>query len=235
MAIAETLIGWARTQPQIKERLRRALRRAGCDTDDWMRVVMYRHCFDFVRQLGPERLDVLEISAGPQWVREFTFRAYTATGYPQFDICSQTLNRRFDLIIADQVFEHLQWPYRAGRNVLKMLRPGGHFLITVPFLVRVHKSPMDCTRWTEEGLGYFLQECGFAAAGVATGSWGNRACLNANLTAWRKRGLFGSLANQPDYPLVVWAFACNVTSGTPVVMARTTADTAHIVNNGEPT
>src|SRR5690349_17344304 len=122
--IAEAITGWARSQPQVKDRLRRVFRAAGYDTTDWMRIVMYRRCFEFVRSLGPETLDALEISAGPQWVRQFTFRSYTGTDYPDFDICSQTLPRRFDLIIADQVFEHLKWPYRAARNVLTMLRPG---------------------------------------------------------------------------------------------------------------
>lgn len=208
--IAEAITGWSRSQPRFKAKLRRALHAVGYDTTDWMRIVMYQRCFEFIRELGPSGLDVLEVSGGPQWVREFTFRSYTATGYPAFDICAQTLPQRFDLIIADQVFEHLKWPYRAARNVLAMLRPGGHFLVTVPFLVRVHRSPSDCTRWTEEGLGYFLEECGFAAAGITTGSWGNRDCVKANLTRWRKRGLFGSLANEPDFPLVVWAFARNI-------------------------
>lgn len=208
--IAEAITGWSRSQPRLKEGLRRALEGIGYDTADWMRIVMYRRCFAFVRELEPERLDVLEISGGPQWRREFAFRSYTATGYPEFDICAQSLPRSYDLIIADQVFEHLKWPYRAARNVLAMLRPGGHFLVTVPFLVRVHKSPSDCTRWSEEGLDYFLQECGFPAAGITTGSWGNRDCVKANLTRWRKRGLFGSLANEPDCPLVVWAFAGNL-------------------------
>jgi SAM-dependent methyltransferase len=205
--ISEAVTTWTRAHPALKERLRKTLRTIGYDTSDWMRIVMYRRCFAFIANLGPEQLDVLEISAGPHWAREFRFRSYTGTSYPSFDICSQTLPACFDLIIADQIFEHLKWPYRAGRNVLAMLRPGGHFIVTVPFLVRIHKSPMDCSRWSEEGLRYFLQECGFEDKGIATGSWGNRACVKANLTAWRKRGLFGSLANEPDFPLVVWAFA----------------------------
>jgi SAM-dependent methyltransferase len=204
--ISEAVTALVRPMPQLKARLRAVLHGVGYDTADWMRIIMYLRCFAFLRSLHPERLDVLEISGGPQWTREFTFRSHTVTSFPEFDICSQTLAERFDVIIADQVFEHLKWPYRAGRNVLEMLKPGGHFIITVPFLVRVHKSPVDCSRWTEEGLSCFLQECGFNAGAISTDSWGNRACLKANLTAWRKRGL-GSLANEPEYPLVVWAFA----------------------------
>jgi SAM-dependent methyltransferase len=205
--LSDTLIGFMRARPALKTRLRQTLRQFGYDSADWMRIVMYRRCFAFVQSLGPSELDVLEISAGPQWVREFNFSSYTATQFPDFDICAQTLPERFDLIIADQLFEHLRWPYRAGRNVLTMLKPGGYFVITVPFLVRVHESPIDCTRWTEQGLFYFLQECGFAADDIVTDSWGNRACLKANLMRWRKRGPFGSLANEPNYPVVVWAFA----------------------------
>lgn len=210
MMIDEAFTSLTRSRPALKQRLRVTLNRLGYDTADWMRIVMYRRCFAFVRSLGPERLDVLEISAGPQWAREFKFRSYTPTRYPGFDICNQTLPARFDLIIADQLFEHLRWPYRAGRNVQAMLRPGGVFLITVPFLVRVHASPIDCTRWTPDGLDHFLQECGFPPAGIDVDSWGNRACVKANLLAWRKRGPFGSLKNEPNYPVVVWAFARNL-------------------------
>jgi SAM-dependent methyltransferase len=224
MTINEALTSLARSRPTLKSRLRGVLNRLGYDTADWMRIVMYRRCFEFVRGLGPERLDVLEISAGPQWAREFTFRSYTPTRFPDFDICTQTLPARFDLIIADQLFEHLRWPYRAGRNVLAMLRPGGTFLVTVPFLVRVHASPIDCSRWTAEGLNYFLQECGFDASGIVADSWGNRACLKANLTAWRKRPPFGSLANEPDFPVVVWAFAQNLAPADHALSPSTEQD-----------
>lgn len=196
---------WQR--PALWEKLRGLLRKSGYDTTDWVRAVMYRECFGFIRSLGPETLDVLEISGGNQWTREFQFRSYESTEYPQFDICAAPLPRQFDLIIADQVFEHLPWPYRAGRNVLSMLRPGGYFIVSTPFLVRVHRVPIDCSRWTADGLSYLLQECGFAAGDIRTDSWGNRRCVASNFKAWRKRGFFGSLANEPNYPVMVWAFA----------------------------
>ena len=205
--LSESAISWLRSNTDRKERLRRVAGFLGYEATDWVRVIMYQRCFEFIRSLGPERLDVLEISAGPQWVRELTFGSYTGTQYPAFDICSQALPRQFDLIIADQVFEHLKWPYRAGSNVFKMLKPGGYFVVTTPFLVRVHEAPIDCSRWTESGLSYLLQECGFAADHIQTDSWGNRACVVGNFKTWRKRGFFRSLANEPDFPVMVWAFA----------------------------
>jgi SAM-dependent methyltransferase len=181
--------------------------RMGFDTTDWVRVVMYQECFSFIESIGPETLDVLEISGGPQWRRKFRFGSYTCTEFPDFDICAEVVDRQFDLIIADQVFEHLPWPMRAGRNVYAMLRPGGNFVIATPFLVRVHEVPIDCSRWTEQGLSYLLQECGFLAPNIKTRSWGNRKCLKANLFKWRRYGFYRSLANEPEFPVMVWAIA----------------------------
>ena len=194
--------------PEARSKIRNLLGKVGFDTTDWVRVVMYRRCFEFIRSMGPEKLDVLEIAAGPQWRREFKFKNYTETQYPAYDICDGVLKpKAFDLIIADQVFEHLKWPYRAGKNVHEMLKPGGYLVIAVPFLIRVHPSPIDCSRWTEDGLSHLLQECGFAPENIKTDSWGNQACAKANFTKWPKYGWYRSLANEPEFPVMVWAFA----------------------------
>jgi SAM-dependent methyltransferase len=176
----------------------------------WCRVVMNRECEKLVAGLGPERLTVLEISGYAWGKRGLPFRSYQATTFPEFDICASILDERFDLIIAEQVFEHLPWPYRAGRHVWEMLAPGGHFLITTPFLVRVHAeyNNDDCSRWTESGIRYLLAECGFDLDAITTGSWGNRACVRANFTRWvRYYAGLHSLKNEPDFPFVVWALA----------------------------
>ena len=201
------LVGFVRARPHLKERLRRPLERLGFGTSDWVREVMYEECFAFLAGLHPERCHVLEISAGNQWRQRFNFRSFTETQYPDFDICADVLPRTFDVIIADQVFEHLPWPYRAVRNVHAMLKPGGVFIVAAPFLVRVHNVPLDCNRWTETGLSHLLQEGGFRPDDIRTRSWGNRACVVANFTRWSKRGLLGSRRNEPDFPVMVWAYA----------------------------
>ena len=176
------------------------------DYRHWTRPVMYARCTEMLKQLPMENMDTLEISAGQYW-RTLNFKSFSEANYPEFDICERSLDRQFDLVIADQVFEHLLWPYRAARNVLSTLRPGGYFLMTTPFLIRVHAIPHDCTRWTETGIKYFLAECGFELEHIQTGSWGNRTCVKANFSKWARRGWFGSLRNEPDFPVVVWALA----------------------------
>jgi SAM-dependent methyltransferase len=172
----------------------------------WVRIVMNDETRTLVQSVQPRELSVLEIS-GDYWGYVEQFKTYRSVHYPEFDICASALTDEFDLIIAEQVFEHLLWPYRAGKHVYQMLRPGGHFLITTPFLIRVHEAPDDCSRWTETGIRYFLAECGFDLERIRTGSWGNRACVRANFTRWAFYWPWRSLRNEPNFPVSVWAFA----------------------------
>jgi SAM-dependent methyltransferase len=176
------------------------------EDEHWSRVILRRNCYQIIEGLQPQTLRALEIS-GNHFSR-LCFKEYRAVHYPDYDVCTSSLAEEFDLIIAEQVFEHLLWPYRAGRNVYQMLSPGGHFLVSTPFLVRIHDYPTDCTRWTEMGLRFFLAECGFDLAKIRTFSWGNRACIQADFTEWaRYRRKIHSLANEPQFPYHVWAVA----------------------------
>ena len=191
---------------KIKPLVKKILDLVHYDYGHWSRTVMYRECASLVQELEPSSLDVLEISSGQVW-QQVGFKSFTEANYPEFDICSMVLPDRYDLIIADQVFEHLLWPYRAGKNVYSMLKPGGYFLVTTPFMVKVHNVPVDCSRWTELGMKHFLAECGFPMEVIKTGSWGNKACVVANFNSWARRGWFKSLVNEPEFPVSVWALA----------------------------
>lgn len=190
----------------MKLAVTRLARTMGYDLRHLGRVVYQDQCRQWLSELRPERLDVLEVSAGAAW-RDMGFHSYTEMNYPEHDICANWLDRQFDLIIADQVFEHLLWPGRACANVFAMLRPGGHFLIMTPFLVRIHEVPVDCTRWTETGIRYFLAEAGFELDGIRSGAWGNRAALKANLVTWARVGWRRRFPNEASFPLSVWALA----------------------------
>jgi SAM-dependent methyltransferase len=180
---------------------------AGEEGTHWARVVMDKETTTFVRSLPCGSLDVLEVS-GENW-RAVEFGSYRSVEYPEYDLCASPLaENAFDLVIAEQVFEHLLWPYRAARNVHAMLKPGGYFLVTTPFLLKIHDYPVDCSRWTPLGMKHFLAEAGFEMSEIRVGSWGNRACVKSNFkhwTPWIPR--LHSLKNEPDFPVVVWAFA----------------------------
>jgi SAM-dependent methyltransferase len=174
--------------------------------EHWLRVVMNQETARLVGGLDFKHASALEIS-GVQW-KDFRFARYKSVGYPDFDICAGVLDEKFDIILAEQVFEHVLWPYRGVRNVFQMLNPDGSFLITTPFLVRIHGHPIDCSRWTELGMRHLLAEGGFDMDRITTGSWGNRACARSNLLRWTPYNRWlHSLKNEPDYPVAVWALA----------------------------
>lgn len=185
---------------------KRLAARVGYDPTHITRTVAYRAVETHLDALSGDRLDALEIAAGWKW-RQRRWGSYTEMNWPQYDICQHVLDREFDVIIADNVWEHLPHPARAARHVLRMLRPGGTFINITPFLIRRHLVPTDCTRWTEQGMRYFLEDCGFDEASIETGSWGNRAAVRANFTRWARTGWQRRLRNEPDFPVTVWAFA----------------------------
>jgi SAM-dependent methyltransferase len=191
----------------IRAKLSWRLRRLGRISDvQWSRVVMDQETARFVRSLDYRRMDALEIS-GAKW-KDFGFASYRSADYPEYDWCERPLKESaFDIVIAEQVLEHVLWPYRAVRHAFQMLRPGGVFVVSTPFLLRVHNYPVDCSRWTPLGMKHLLAEAGFPLEQTITGSWGNRACVRSNFRKWTWWvPWLHSLRNEPDFPIVVWAF-----------------------------
>jgi SAM-dependent methyltransferase len=177
------------------------------ERDQWCRIVMNRETVALIQSRGPQKMRVLEIS-GSYWKDRCRFKEYRTVSFPDYDVCSAPLPEKFDLIIAEQVFEHLTRPYQAARNIYEMLSPGGLFLVTTPFLLKIHEHPVDCTRWTPTGMRHFLAECGFVLENVEAHSWGNRRCVIANLEFWVPfQPWRHSLIDEPDFPIVVWAIA----------------------------
>jgi SAM-dependent methyltransferase len=156
-----------------------------------------------VAEMDRASMSAAEISGG--FWKDRGWKSFTELHYPDFDICKD-VRGAYDIIFAEQVFEHLIDPERALMNVRAMLHPGGRFLITTPFLIRIHHSPIDVHRWTPKGMELFLRRCAFT--NISVESWGNRACVIANLDKWvHYDPAQHSLENEPAYPVVVWALA----------------------------
>ncbi|MCR9126107.1 MAG: methyltransferase domain-containing protein [Rhodobacteraceae bacterium] len=178
------------------------------------RVVMQRASRRLIRRLGFENLDAAEISG--KWGARFPFRSYTRFTYPDHDICAgpvmdaRGVVQQFDLILANQVWEHLDRPYAATRHVIQMLRPGGHFWVAVPFFVPFHAAPQDCSRWSARGLKNLLAEAGFDPATIKAAQWGNRNAALRNLEeVWPPvyDEARDPLENDPAMPVCAWALA----------------------------
>ncbi len=176
------------------------------------RIVMQKTSRAWLKALQPDRLDAAEISGA--WGQGQGFRSHRSFYFPDYDPCEATFvdeagkPLRFDIILANQVWEHLDRPYAATRNVFKMLRRGGYFWIATPFYMPYHAVPVDCSRWTSRGLTNLLIEAGFAPETIRAEQWGNRAAALRNLEQpWppEYRPESDDLTNDPAFPLVSWA------------------------------
>lgn len=82
------------------------------------------------------------------------------------------LDCQFDTVMATEVLEHCPYPGAVVSEVARVLKPGGFFFATVPFLYRLHEIPNDYWRYTPNGLAQILRENGFAECRVSTyGGW----------------------------------------------------------------
>lgn len=67
----------------------------------------------------------------------------------------------FDTVLSTQVWEHVEDPGMAAREAFRVLRPGGHLVVTVPFFYPTHEAPYDYGRFTSYGLSAVLRNAGF--------------------------------------------------------------------------
>lgn len=58
----------------------------------------------------------------------------------------------FDSALCNAVLEHVVDAERGIRELARVVRPGGHIVVTVPFLQPYHPSPGDFRRYTADGL-----------------------------------------------------------------------------------
>lgn len=118
--------------------------------------------------------DVLSIgSAGDQDGSGHRYREYfrAARSYTTSEIeptpgCDLVLDVRamrgvadesYDCVFCSGVLEHVDDCHAAVSECYRILRPGGLFLVGVPFAQRVHRAPQDFWRFTKYGVAHLLR------------------------------------------------------------------------------
>lgn len=66
-----------------------------------------------------------------------------------------------DSIISTQVLEHVKDPQKAVKEFHRVLKPGGHCLLTAPQYGELHEEPNDYFRFTKFGLEELFKNAGF--------------------------------------------------------------------------
>lgn len=176
--------------------------------EQWQRVRLNAAVESHLERLGPAGLTAAEISgaayAGKPWAH------FDSLDYPEFDLCAPLEGQRtYDVVLCEQVIEHVVDPNAAAANLLGLCRPGGHVIVSTPFLIRVHELPAygmrDYWRFTPSGLRMLLERAGLRVEEI--GHWGNRDVVAGNLDRWPAYRRWHSLRDEPDLPVQVWAFA----------------------------
>jgi SAM-dependent methyltransferase len=173
----------------------------------WQRIAMNRAVDARIEALDPSACTAVEISGENHAAR--AWREYTSLSFPELDLCAPLEgDLSFDVVICEQVLEHVVDPCAAAANLRRLCAPGGLVIVSTPFLVKVHELPyymLDYWRFTPRGLRVLLERAGLEVEVVE--SWGNRQSVVGNIRAWSAHRPWHSLHNEPDVPVQVWAFA----------------------------
>ena len=73
------------------------------------------------------------------------------------DVCADSLrlpfkDNTFDTVLSTQVIEHVTSPFEMIREAVRILKPGGHLVLTAPQVWPLHEEPNDYFRYTKYGL-----------------------------------------------------------------------------------
>jgi len=131
--------------------------------------------------------------------------------YPKYDITKEgSFEKKWDVIVADQILEHVTEPWTAMRLIGESTKIMA--VITVPFMIRIHRSPEDYWRMTPKAI-KMLAEPYFKNIDIR--SWGT-----TNATLWHSLydntpNLLANVAeeelatelnsNDGQRPFVIWA------------------------------
>lgn len=77
-------------------------------------------------------------------------------------------NESFDFIMCLEVLEHIFDIRGALDDMERVLRSGGHALLTIPFAQPLHEEPHDYWRLTEHALRILIHDAGFEIVSLST-------------------------------------------------------------------
>lgn len=72
--------------------------------------------------------------------------------------CPHIPDGSFDLIFSNDVFEHINRPWKAAGEITRLLRPGGVVITSTLFSWRYHPCPIDYWRYTPDCLEFLFED-----------------------------------------------------------------------------
>lgn len=66
-----------------------------------------------------------------------------------------------DLLVTQEVLEHVESPWAAMKEMARVLKPNGKLYLQLPFIIGFHPCPKDFWRFTNEGIVQLAVDSGF--------------------------------------------------------------------------
>lgn len=88
---------------------------------------MNRDIESILTRLGPSGLSAVEISGCSR--AAMGWGSFRSTEYPEFDLLAPTSIGTFDVVICEQVLEHVTDPWQAMRSLVDLCAPGGRIVV----------------------------------------------------------------------------------------------------------
>lgn len=154
-----------------------AIRNLGALIVDELRVDFLRRAF---QSIGPQKF-LLDLGCGKKPFQNlygaFAQRAvgidvpHTLHGLQQIDVQAAGTAlpfqaESFDVVLCTEVMEHIAEPKLLVQEIHRVLKQGGHLILTTPFLVPEHEAPYDFFRYTRYGLRHLLQQASFQVTSI---------------------------------------------------------------------
>ena len=102
----------------------------------------------------------------------------------------------FDAALCTEVLEHVRHPDNVVAELARVLVPGGHLCLTVPFVWPLHEEPFDFFRYTPHALRDMLEGQGFTNVTVEpTSGYLSTLAQVADMSWWLYRGSASRVAS----------------------------------------
>lgn len=77
-------------------------------------------------------------------------------------------DKGIDTVFCCSVLEHIPEPWLAFTELKRIMRPGGHVILSVPFIYYLHGAPHDYFRFTRYGVAEMATKAGFEIVEAGT-------------------------------------------------------------------
>jgi len=141
----------------------------GPDIGTPWRQANWRFLTNWLEDQNPNNL-VLDVGAGrgdfTEALEDRNSIALDVYPYPEVDIvCDLTKKNPFqpasiDVVLMLNVLEHIYDTHAMFESLSILLKPNGKLILAIPFMVKMHQTPLDFVRYTHFSLQQFGEEYG---------------------------------------------------------------------------